>query len=302
MVSGKIKAVKTPMLTMMILPGIIFMIIFNYLPMYGILIAFKDYGPFDTVMGAEWIGFKNFEYIFSDPTFYKVMANTMIISFGKLLVGFPLAIVFAVLFNELKDGMFKKSTQTITYIPHFFSWVIFGGMLIMWLSEYGLLNNLLLKANLIDEPLYFMTTLSMYRPIAIFSDVYKEVAWNTILYIAAMTTIDTSLYEAAKMDGAGKIKQIWHITLPGIRGIITLMLVLSMGSLIRSNLDQTLILQNAVNMPVSEVIDSYVLKLGLSNGDMSYATAVGLFTSIVSLALVLTSQFISKKINDESIF
>lgn len=299
---GKKKAFKTPMLTMMILPGIIFMIIFSYLPMYGILIAFKDYGPFDTVMGADWIGFKNFEYIFTDPTFYKVMKNTILLSFGKLLVGFPLAIVFAVLFNELKDGLFKKSTQTITYIPHFFSWVIFGGMLLMWLSEYGLLNNVLLKLNLIEEPLHFMTTLSMYRPIAIFSDVYKEVAWNTILYIAAMTTIDTSLYEAAKMDGATKVKQIWHITLPGIRGIITLMLVLSMGSLIGSNLDQTLILQNTVNMPVSEVIDSYVLKLGLTNGDMSYATAVGLFTSIVSLALVLTSQFISKKISDESIF
>ncbi len=291
-----------PMLTLMLLPGIIFIIVFGYLPMYGIQIAFKDYGMFDTIQSAPWVGFQNFKYVFEDPKFYEVMRNTIILSFGKLITGFPLAIIFAILFNELKIQWFKKTSQTITYIPHFFSWVIFGGMLLTWLSEYGLVNNILTGLHLIDKPIHFMTDLGLYRYIAIFSDIYKEVAWNTILYIAAMTSIDVSLYEAAKVDGASKLRQIWHITLPGIRNIVVLMLILSMGSLIGSNLDQTLVLQNAVNTPVSEVIDSYVLKVGLSNADMSYAAAVSLFTSLVALTLVLTTRYISSKISDESVF
>lgn len=286
----------------MVWPGVILMIIFNFIPMYGIVIAFKDYSVLDSIANAEWVGLEYFREFFSDSMFWVVMKNTLGISFFKLLIGFPAAIIIAVLINEIVNVRLKKMVQTISYLPHFLSWVILGGMFITWLSDTGLINNLLTDFGWIDQPIRFLTDPKKYWAIAVISDIWKEVGWNTILYIAAMTGINPALYEAAKLDGASKIKQIVHITIPSIRHIIALTFVLSVGGLLGSNLDQTLVLQNPVNYRSSEVINSFVYKMGIQQGDFSYATAVGLFVSVISLILVITSHYLTKKISDESVF
>lgn len=279
------------------------MIVFNYIPMYGLYIAFtSQFTPFDNIFTANYVGFQNFQDFLTDPYFLNVLKNTFIISFGKLLIGFPLGIIFALMINELRRPGFKKWSQTVSYLPHFLSWVILGGMLISWLSTTGIVNDILINLNIIDKPIAFLTTPNYYKPIAIISDVWKEIGWSTILYLAAMTGIDPGLYEASTLDGAGKFKQIIHVTLPGIRTIIALNLVLSVGALLNSNLDQTLILQNSLNLSASEVLDSYVFKIGLQGADYSYATAIGLFRSVIALVLVLSSNIVAKKINDRSIF
>ncbi|OTN76805.1 hypothetical protein A5886_001884 [Enterococcus sp. 8G7_MSG3316] len=286
----------------MVWPGIILMIIFNFIPLYGIIIAFKDYSVLDTISNAEWVGTMYFREFFGDKMFWTVMTNTLGISFFKLLIGFPAAIGLAILINEIVNVRLKKVVQTVSYLPHFLSWVILGGMFITWLSDTGLVNNLLIGAGLIDQPIRFLTDPDKYWAIAVISDIWKEVGWNTILYIAAMTGINPALYEAARMDGANKFQQITRITIPSIRHIIALTFVLSVGGLLGSNLDQTLVLQNPVNYQSSEVINSFVYKMGIQQGDFSYATAVGLFVSVVSLILVVGSHLLTKKISDESVF
>lgn len=286
----------------MIWPGVILMIMFNFVPMYGLIIAFKDYSVLGTIGSAPWVGFKYFQDFFSDKMFWLVMKNTPGISLWKLIVGFPGAIMLAVLINELSHARFKKFVQTISYLPHFLSWVILGGMVILWLSDTGMVNSTLMSLHLINKPIQFMANASTYWPIAVFSDVWKEIGWNTILYLAAMTAIDPSLYEAARIDGASKWQQIIHITIPGIRTMIALTLILSIGGLIGSNLDQTLVLQNSLNYNASEVLNSYVYRMGIRQGNFSYATAVGIFQSVVSLILVVLSRWGTRKISDEKVF
>lgn len=296
------KLKKQSIYQLMVLPGVILMIVFNFLPMYGIIIAFKDYSVLGSIAEADWVGLEYFREFFGDSTFWNVMKNTFGISFFKLLVGFPAAIIIAVMIHELLNAKLKKVVQTVSYLPHFLSWVILGGMFITWLSDAGLVNNILMDIGMIDKPIRFLTDPNKYWTIAVLSDVWKEVGWNTILYIAAMTGINPALYEAAKIDGATKIEQIIHITIPSIRHIIALTFVLSVGGLLGSNLDQTLVLQNPVNYQTSEVINSYVYKMGIQQGDFSYATAVGLFISVVSLVLVVGSHLVTKTISDESVF
>lgn len=256
----------------------------------------------DTIANSEWVGLEYFKEFFADSIFWTVMKNTLGISFFKLLIGFPAAIILAVLINEIVSVRLKKVVQTISYLPHFLSWVILGGMFITWLSDTGLVNNLMIDFGLIHMPIRFLTDPDKYWAIAVISDIWKEVGWNTILYIAAMTGINPALYEAARMDGASKIQQIINITIPSIRHIIALTFVLSVGGLLGSNLDQTLVLQNSVNYQAREVINSFVYKMGIRQGDFSYATAIGLFVSVVSLILVVGSHLLTKKISDESVF
>ncbi len=286
----------------MVWPGVLLMIVFNFIPLYGIIIAFKDYSVLDTISNAPWVGTQYFQEFFSDSMFWTVLKNTLGISFLKLLIGFPAAILLAVLINEIVNVRLKKVVQTVSYLPHFLSWVILGGMFITWLSDTGLVNNILMDFGMIKEPIRFLTDPDKYWAIAVLSDIWKEVGWNTILYIAAMTGINPALYEAARMDGASKWHQVWNITLPSIRHIIALTFVLSVGGLLGSNLDQTLVLQNPVNYQTSEVINSFVYKMGIRQGDFSYATAVGLFVSVISLILVVGSHFFTKRISDESVF
>ncbi|MBS4219160.1 sugar ABC transporter permease [Bacillus sp. FJAT-49711] len=289
-------------LQLMIWPSIILMIVFSFIPMFGLIIAFQDYSPLTGFLDSEFVGIENFKAFFGDRDFYNVLTNTLGISLLKLLIGFPLEIILAILINELRLGIFKKFTQTISYLPHFLSWVILGGMIISWLSSSGIVNSLLLSLHLTSEPIAFLTNPNGYWWVATISDIWKEVGWGTILYLAAMSGIDPSLYEAAKVDGAKKLKRIWHITLPGISYIIVLMFVLRVGSVLGSNLEQALVLQNSSNMSKSEVLDLYVYHLGLTQGDFSFATAVGIFSSVISVILLLLANFLTKKINDSSIF
>lgn len=290
-------------LQMMVLPGIIFMIVFCYVPIYGIVIAFKSYSVTDTIASASWVGLENFRIAFSDKFFWESVVNTLAISFLKLLIGFTAPIILSILIFELKNGWFKKIVQTVSYLPHFLSWIVVGGMLLSWLSTTGIINELLVGFGILDQPQNFMIEANSYWLIAVLSDVWKEAGWGTIIYLATMSGIDPTYYEAAKMDGATKLQQIFHITLPLMKFIISLMFILAVGGLLGSNLDQTLVLINPLNASHAEVINSYVYKVGLAQGDFSYATAVGLAVSVVSLILVLVTNKFTKKMNDnKSVF
>ncbi len=284
----------------MVLPGIAFMFIFTYIPIYGLVIAFKSYTVVDTIKDAPWVGLENFRIIMNDQFFWESVVNTLGISLLKLLCGFFIPIVLAIMIFEVKSGPFNRVVQTVSYLPHFLSWIILGGMLISWLSTSGLLNQVLEGVGMIEPgagPNYLLDA-DKYWWIAVLSDIWKEAGWGTILYLATMSRIDPTFYEAARMDGANKLKQIWYITIPMLKPIISLNLILNVSGLLGSNLDQTLVLMNSQNQAKSEVINSYVYRMGLAQGDFSYATAVGLGISVVSVILLFVANQATKKMND----
>lgn len=285
----------------MVLPCILWFAIFCYWPIYGLNIAFRSYTVTSSLRTAPWVGMKNFATILSDQYFWKAVYNTLGISFIKLLIGFPAPILLAVMIYELKDSKFKRIVQTISYLPHFLSWIVLGGMLILWLSSNGLLSQILVALGLMETGKNFLLDVDKYWWIAVLSDVWKEVGWGTILYLATMTGIDPTYYEAAKIDGAGRVRQIWSITLPLCKSIICLNLILTISGLLGSNLDQTMILLNTQNQPKAEVINYYVYRVGMSQGDFAYGTAVGLGVSIVSVILLVAANFATSKINESSV-
>ncbi len=288
-------------LQLMVLPGIVFMIVFSYIPIYGLTIAFKNYTVVSKLSTAEWVGLYHFKIILGDKYFWDSVFNTLGISFMKLLTGFPMCILLAVMIYEVKEGPFKKITQTISYLPHFLSWIVLGGMIISWLSTTGLFNQVLMFFGFIEEGRNILLDADKYWFIASLSDIWKETGWGTILYLASMAGIDPTYYEAARIDGASRAKQIRYITLPLITPTISLTLILSISGLLGSNLDQTLVLMNSQNQPRAEVISSYVYRMGLAQGDFSYATAAGLGLSIVSVILLVTANLFIKKLNKQSI-
>ncbi len=282
----------------MVLPGIAFMIVFNYIPIYGIIIAFKNYTVVDSISSADWVGLENFKIIFEDAFFWEAVRNTLAISLLKLALGFFIPIALAIMIFEMKDGKLKKTIQTISYIPHFFSWIVLGGMLISWLSTSGFLNQVLMSLGVMDTGVNHLLEADRYWWIAVFSDLWKEVGWGTILYLAGMSKIDPTFYEAARMDGATKLTQIRKITLPLLTPIISLNLILAVSGILGSNLDQTLVLMNTQNQNKSEVINSFVYRMGITQGDFSYATAVGLGVSVISIILLLITNQVTKKMNN----
>ena len=281
----------------MAIPGVIYMIIFSFIPIYGLTMAFKNYTVIDSISNARWVGWENFQIIMNDKYFWQSLINTLGISFLKLAFGFILPIIVAIMIYELKDSVFKRSIQTISYLPHFLSWIILGGMLITWFSSNGMVNQLLSVFGIASQQNY-MLDVGKYWWIAALSDVWKEAGWGTILYLATMSKIDPTYYEAAKMDGASRLRQTWSITIPMMKNIIALNFILTMSGLFNSNLDQTLVLMNSQNQPKSEVINSYVYRVGLMQGDFSYATAVGLGVSIISVILLVITNLVTKKLND----
>lgn len=282
----------------MVLPGMLFLFVFSYIPMYGIVIAFKHYTVIDSMATAPWVGLENFKIILEDKYFWEAVTNTLGISLLKLAIGFFIPIVLAIMIFEVKTGPFKKIVQTVSYLPHFLSWIILGGMLISWLSTNGLFNQILMGLGVIEKGANHLLDADKYWLIAVLSDIWKEAGWGTILYLATMSKIDPTYYEAAKIDGANKLSQIKNITIPMLTPIISLNLILNISGLLGSNLDQTLVLMNSQNSSKSEVINSYVYSMGLTQGDFSYATAVGLGISIVSIVLLVITNFLTKKMND----
>ncbi|WP_422660262.1 ABC transporter permease [Paenibacillus sp. EC2-1] len=281
-------------LYLLLVPGILFILLFKYTPMYGIIIAFKDFNIFSGFAESPWVGWKHFEKLFTSPDFALVFKNTVIISLLKILILFPLPIIVALMLNEMRKMIFKRTIQTVIYLPHFLSWVIVSGLFIDLLSTNGgLVNKLLVSLNL--EPIAFFLDNSVFRSVLITSAGWKETGWSTIVYLAAFSTIDPVLYEAAKIDGAGKWKQLWHITLPGIAPIIILMFILRLGSILEAGTEQILVMYNPVVYKVSDVIGTFVYRQGLGNQDYSFTTAVGLFEAIISFTLVIVGNSLSKK-------
>jgi putative aldouronate transport system permease protein len=298
-------------LQVMAVCGIVWMLIFNYAPMYGILIAFKKNFYITTPLFSKkfllspWAaqhGFHQFIAFFKDDEFWNVMTNTLGISLLKLFINFPLPIVFALLLNEVKSARFKKTIQTISYMPHFLSWVVLGGILTTWMGGSGLFNELLIKMGILQEGVTFLAYPEYFWGIAVLSDLWKELGWSAIIYLAAISGIDQEMYEAAKVDGASRWRQIWSITLPSIAGTVTIMFILAVGGLLNTNFDQIFVLWNPLNSDRSNVIDIYTYNTAMRAMRYSYASAIGLFKSVFAFILLFIANQVTKKINDTSLF
>ncbi len=287
---------------LMLLPGIILVAIFNYFPLYGLKIAFYRFIPAKGLFGDQkWVGTKYFEEIFKNPDFFHALENTIVISVFKLSLSVIIAIFFSILINELRSSKLKRTVQTIVYLPHFLSWVILAGVFVDILSpEYGIVNKLITALG--GEPIFFLGSNSYFRGTVIVTDLWKEFGFNTIVYLAAITSIDPSLYESAVVDGANRFKQIWHITLPGMLPIILLMALLNIGSVLNANFDQIYNLYSPAVYQTGDVLDTLVYRIGLVQANFSLSTAIGLFKSVISLFLVGTSYGLAYKFAGYKIF
>jgi putative aldouronate transport system permease protein len=278
----------------MVIPGLLFFVIFKYVPMYGITIAFKDFRISRGVLASPWVGLKHFHRFFTSPDFTQVMINTTILSLYKLFIGFPIPILFAILLNELHSIYFKRTVQTIAYLPHFISWVVIGNLVLILLSpKTGLVSSMItsisgIQLNLLMDPKYF-------RGVLVASDIWKEMGWSASVYLAALAGVDPTLYEAADIDGASRGRKMWSITLPSITSVIIIMLILRVGRILDAGFEQVLIMSNPLVNSVAEIIDTYVYKMGMLQAEYSYSTAVNLFKSIVGLIMVLIVNYFAKK-------
>lgn len=284
---------------LMVIPGIILVFIFSYLPMYGVLTGFMDYNLFtgSNIWENPWVGFKHFEAFFNAPEFERLIRNTIIISLLKFFIGFPAPIILALMLNEVRHMFFKRIIQTITYLPHFLSWVIVAGLTMALLStENGTVNMILEKVGAIDKPINFLSLKEYFWSILISVNVWKEIGFASIVYLAAIASIDPHLYEAADIDGASKFKQIYLITLPSIMPVVTIFMILAIGNLLNAGFEDILLLaQNPVLRPVSDVIDTYVYRVGLGTHRYSYAVAIGLFKAIISIGLLTIANYLARR-------
>lgn len=288
-------------LYLMILPGILYFVIFKYLPMFGLVIAFQDYKPYQGILGSEWVGFAHFEKLFAEPVFLDLLGNTLVLFGMNLVFFFPVPIILALMLNEVRQQAFKRIVQTMVYIPHFMSWVIIVSISFVMLSmDRGLINELLVALGL--GKINFLMSPEWFRPMYILQIIWREAGWGTIIYLAAMASIDPQQYEAARIDGASRLRQMWHITLPTIRSVIVVLLLLKIGDVLEVGFEHIFLLLNAMNREVGEVFDTYVYVAGLQQGQFSYSAAVGFFKSFVGLALVVTANWLSKKFGEEGIY
>ena len=288
------------MLYLLMVPGLLYFVLFRYLPMFGLVIAFKDYNIFKGIWASDWVGLANFEALVHSSDFWNVMKNTLVISLTKILIGFPIPILLAILLNDIKSMRFKRVTQTFLYLPHFLSWVVIGGIMLNLFSPvFGLAGEVFRTLGI--EPVNIMAKKGSIFWVVIFSDVWKEAGWSTIVFLAALTQVDESLYEAAKMDGANKFKQMLHITLPCISSIVIVMLILRIGKVMNAGFEQILVLQNPITMESIDIFDTYVYREGLGRGSYSFAAAVDTFKSVIALILVTSANKISKMFGEEGI-
>lgn len=291
-------------LHLFLVPAVILLLIFSYFPMVGILIAFQDYVPskgWDLFFKSEWVGFDNFKYIMSMPGFWSAMRNTLTIAIQKILVSIFVPLILALLLNEVKNTLFKKSVQTIVYIPYFFSWVILGGILMDILSPTnGIVNQMLQAIGL--EKVNFLGNPDTIQPVFVVTNIWKEVGYNTVIFLAALTSIDPALYEAASVDGAGYTKQMLHITLPSLLPMILLVTVLGMGNILNAGFDQVFNLYGPVVYDTADIIDTFVYRIGMNELQYSVSTAINLFKSVISIILISTSFHLAKKYAGYKIF
>lgn len=287
-------------LYLLVLPVLIFYIVFHYKPMYGAIIAFKDYSPGIGITNSPWVGFANFTRFFKGPYFTRLIRNTLLLSLYSLLFGFPAPIILALLLNEVRNKKFKSVTQTITYLPHFISMIVVTGMISNFCLSNGLFNDIIALFGGERSPL--LQNPNLYRTIYVASSIWQEIGWGSIIYLSALSGVDAQLYEAASIDGAGKWKQMLHVTLPGISPTIITMLILKMGSLMSLGYEKTILLYNASTYETADIISSYTYRVGLMDQDWSYSTAIGLFNSVINCILLVLSNRLSKKLSDTSLW
>lgn len=281
--------------------ALVYFFFYNYLPLYGAQIAFRDFKAVRGITGSEWVGFKNFTDFFGAYYFGRLLANTFLLNLYGLIFSFPIPILLAILLNQLEKPRMKKFTQTAIYIPHFISTTVMVGILYLFLSPLNGIVNHFIEA-LGGKAINFMLDPGWFRTLFIGSDIWQHAGWNTILYIAALTSIDPEIYEAATIDGATKRQKIWHIDIPSILPLATMMLILNCGSLLSSNTDKALLMQTAGNMPVSDIIGVYVYQEGLSKAQFSYTAAINLFVNVINFVMILSVNWISKRVSETSLF
>lgn len=288
-------------LYVILVPVVLYYIIFHYIPMYGVTIAFKEYNMFKGIVDSPWIGFDNFVRIFTTRDFYVVLWNTLKLNILSLIFGFPGPIILALLLNEIASVKFKRTIQTMVYLPHFLSWVVVASLIIPMLSpSTGIVNQILKSLSI--EPIYFMSDNNWWTFIYVFSGIWKSIGWGAIVYLAALAGVDPSLYEAAIIDGASKWKQCIYITIPSITPTIVVLLILNVGSIMSVGFDQPFLLGNASVREVSDVISTYVYRVGLQTADISRSTTVGLFQSLVNFVVLLSANYFSKKVTEHGIY
>jgi putative aldouronate transport system permease protein len=278
--------------SLLVLP-IVFLLIFRYVPMAGNVIAFRRFRPGGSMFGDEWVGLRYFELFINDPTFWRAFWNTLILGGLALVIVFPLPIILALLFNELRSARFKKIAQSISYLPHFMSIVIVAGMVLQLTSLRGSINQAIEAVG--GEAVPFMQLPQWFPPIYVGSEIWQTVGWGTILYLAALTTIDPALYEAARIDGASRWRQIWHVTLPGIRPTMIVLLILNIGTFMAVGFEKILLLYNPLLYPTADVLSTYLYRVGIISSNFSYATAIGLFEALIGLTLILSANAISRR-------
>lgn len=282
-------------------PGLLYFIIFKYVPMWGVLLAFKNYQPFLGFWKSEWVGMEHFQIFFTNPEFFMLLRNTLLLSFYNLLFFFPAPIILALLLNEIRLAFFKRTIQTLIYVPHFISLVIVASLTYVFLTtQGGLVNELLEKY--VGTKIDFLSSPDWFRPMIIMQTIWKETGFGTIIFLAALAGVDVEQYEAAITDGANRWRQMWHITLPSIRSTIVILLILRMGDVLDNGFEQIFLMRNPLNREVAEVFDTYVYMMGITQGAFSYSTAVGLFKAIVGVILVLGANWLAKRFGQSGIY
>jgi len=285
----------------MILPGIAYFIIFQYIPLFGSVIAFQKYNIFSGIWGSEWVGFDNFRIMLEHPNFYRIIRNTLVIAFYKLVLGFPAPILLALLLNEVRQRYFKRFIQTFLYLPHFLSWVIVGGIVINILSPTtGMVNEVIKLFG--EKPIFFMQMPEYFRSIVVVSDIWRSVGWGTIIYLAALAGVNMELYESAEVDGASRLRQTISITLPAIMPTIIVLLLINIGDFLNLGAEQLLVLQNPLVLEVGDIIDTYVYRVGLLGGQFSQTAAVGMFKSVIGFILIIGANRLAKLTTGNSIY
>ncbi len=295
------RLVKDRWLYMLMLPGLLYFIIFKYVPMWGILLAFKNYQPFLGFWKSDWVGLEHFRIFFDNPEFFMLLRNTLILSFYNLIFFFPAPIILALLLNEVRLSFYKRTIQTLIYVPHFISMVIVASLTYVFLTtEAGLVNELLDKY--LGYKIPFLSSPEWFRTIIIVQTIWKECGFGTIIFLAALASVDVEQYEAAIMDGANRWRQLWHITLPSISSTIVILLILRLGNVMENGFEQIYLMLNPLNREVAEVFDTYVYMMGIMQGAFSYSTAVGLFKSVIGVILVFGANWLAKRFGQAGIY
>ncbi|TJY44119.1 sugar ABC transporter permease [Cohnella pontilimi] len=286
---------------LLLLPGLLYFIVYRYVPMLGNIIAFEDYSPFQGFLHSPWVGMKHFQRIFEDAEVVRVIGNTLLLFFLQTVFAFPVPIVLSLMLNEIRSERYKRTVQSIVYLPHFLSWVVVIGIVTIFLKTEGLANKVLFTLFGM-EPISYLQEPHWFMPLIVLEGIWKDSGWGTIIFLAALAGINPNLYEAAIMDGANRWRKIWHITLPAIRGTTVILLILTLGSVLDSGFEQIFLMLNPFTMEVGNVLDTFVYYKGIQQSDFSFGTAVGLFKGVVGLILIVSANWLAKKIGEDGIF